>query len=528
MSPSRSSWRGGGRVTVSSVYPGERPNRATGGRVLAEAVSGGPVTAMDIVRPMVDALPLRIFLSSPGDLKDEREAVRVCVDEYNARRRSESTVTYEVVGCDRVRGTARRPQEAINELIAESHFLVALFKRSWGSEPGSPWGYTSGTEEELFMGLLDLGRAEQPMRDVWVAFLNDPSPAEQIVKLREQMSRKHSVMYESIGDIPDLKAKLTNRLETWEALAGSKVVQHIDLLPSSGKDVLGAANLRLRGEKLVDLGQAEAGRAALKEAAVLGGPVEHLAYARFLARHGDLDEAYSSTQRAIDHFSSGNLRLYSPLAAEAFAAQAGVLRRQGRDVDAMGRLEQALTLLDERDAFSQKVRCRILDELGLARQKTGDLPSARSDFEAALKSRRSAEQDMDVCQSLVNLARLEVGAGDLDAAAAYVDEVVTTLRGTPPTALHANAEVLAAQVRLRQGRPDEGMPYAERALALNQQMVNRRGEAISLLLLAQCCRAAGRNPEAAEHARACLEVNRSMGNEEGAQRAQWILDRLAE
>src|SRR4051794_26792352 len=251
---------------------------------------------------MNDALPLRIFLASPGDLRAEREAVRACVDEHNARRRGESNVAYEVVGWERVRGTARRPQEAINELIGESHFLVALFKGSWGSEPGSPWGYTSGSEEELFTGLLELGRPEQPMRDVWVAFLAHSSPAEQIVKLRGQMSRHHVVMYESIADIRELRTKLTERLEGWEALAGSKVLRYVDLLPSSGKNVLRAANLRLRGEKLVDLGQAEAGRAALQEAAVLGGPPEQLAYARFLARHGELDEAHAATQRAIDHF----------------------------------------------------------------------------------------------------------------------------------------------------------------------------------------------------------------------------------
>jgi tetratricopeptide (TPR) repeat protein len=492
-------------------------------------IPGGAVGAADIFRPMVDALPLRIFLASPGDLGDEREVVRVCVDEHNARGMGESHATYEVIGWERVRGTARRPQEAINELISESHFLVALFKASWGSEPGSPWGYTSGSEEELFTGLLELGQAEQPMRDVWVAFLDHPTPADQIVKLRRQMSTHHSMMYESIADIRELKEKLTERLKAWEASAGSKVPRHVDLLPSSGKDVLRAASLRLHGEKLVDLGQAEAGRAALKEAAALGGPVEQLAYARFLARHGNLDEAHASTQRAIDHFAIGVSYLYSPLAAEAFAAQAGVLRRQGRDVDAVGRLRQALTLLpDERDAYAQKVRCRILDDLGLAQQKAGDLASARRDFEAALESRRDSGTGLEVCQSLVNLARLEVRAGDLETGAAHADEVLATLRGTPPTALHANAEALAAQVRLRQGRPDEGMSYAERALSLNQQIASRHGEAISLLLLAQCCRAAGRGLEAGKHARACLEVNRSMGNEEGAQRAQWILDQLAE
>ena len=156
---------------------------------------------------MVDALPLRIFLASPGDLENERTAVRLCVEEHNARRRQSSNVTYEVVGWDRVRGTARRPQEAINELIAESHFLIALFKRSWGSEPGSPWGYTSGTEEELFTALLDLGRAEALMRDVWVAFLRDSWPAEQVVKLRDQMSEHHSMMYESIDDVREAQGE---------------------------------------------------------------------------------------------------------------------------------------------------------------------------------------------------------------------------------------------------------------------------------------------------------------------------------
>ncbi|GAB3414135.1 tetratricopeptide repeat protein [Flindersiella endophytica] len=476
---------------------------------------------------MADALPLHIFLASPGDLGNEREVVRACVNERNNRRKDESNVTYEVVGWERVRGTARRPQEAINELIGESHFLVALFRERWGSEPGSPWGYTSGTEEELFTGLLELGRPEQPMRDVWVAFLDHPSPAEQVVQLRKQMARQHSMMYESIADIQDLKAKLTDRLEGWEALAGAKSVRHIDLLPSSGQDVLRAANLRLKGEKLVELGQAEPGRSALKEAAAIGGPDEYLAYARFLSRHGDLDGARDWIQRAIDHFTGGSAGLRSPLAADAFASQARLLRRQGRDVDAIGLLQHALTLLDEREAVARQIRCQILDDLGLAHQKTGELDSARSNFEKAHESRRRFEDELGVCQSQINFARLNVRIDQLDVAAAQADEVMMTLRGTPPSALYANAHVLIAQIRRRQGQPDEGVQYALRALSMNRQLANRHGEAISLLLLAQCCSAVGRNTEAEEYARACLEVNESMGDEGGVRQAQRILDQLA-
>ena len=103
-----------------------------------------------------------------------------------------------------------------------------------------------------------------------------------------------------------------------------------------------------------------------------------------------------------------------------------------------------------------------------------------------------------------------------------------TLRGSSPTALHADTELLVAQILLRQGQADEGVPHAERALSVSRQIASRRGEAMALLVLAQCCRSAARRAEATEYASACLEVNRSMGDEEGAKRAQWILDQLAE
>jgi hypothetical protein len=162
---------------------------------------------------MAEALPLRIFLASPGDLSEERMVISLCVDQHNRRRAGTDAAKFEVVGWESVRGTARRPQEAINELISECHYMITIFKSSWGSEPGSPWGYSSGTEEELFTGLLELGQADQPMRDVWVAFMRSDRPAPQIKTLRNQMSQRHALMYETLDDSVALEEKLTERLE---------------------------------------------------------------------------------------------------------------------------------------------------------------------------------------------------------------------------------------------------------------------------------------------------------------------------
>lgn len=58
--------------------------------------------------------------------------------------------------------------------------MIVLFKKDWGSEPSSPWGYPSGTEEDLFTAILGLAQPEQSMRDIWIGFIADREPNEQV------------------------------------------------------------------------------------------------------------------------------------------------------------------------------------------------------------------------------------------------------------------------------------------------------------------------------------------------------------
>jgi len=475
---------------------------------------------------MSDALPLYVFVATPGDVAMERTLISTCIDEHNSRQGS-SGVKFKMVGWESVRGTARRPQEAINELIGESHYLITMFKESWGSEPGSPWGFTSGTEEELFTGLLELGRPEQPMRDVWVAFLPSTAPDPRIKSLQNQMKASHAVMYEQPSDIRDLKSKIADRLEGWAATATArKVSRHVELLPTSGRDILRAANLRRDGEKLIELGQPGIGRDKLKEAAAVGGPPEQLAYAKFLERRGDLDDARLVIEGVIEYFATGPGVLHSALAAETFSADARILRRQGDEVGAIGRLQHALTLLVDSDPFSTRVKCRILDDLGIAYQAVNDYDSALRHFEAAREIRERDGDSVEVAQSLVNIARVRGRAGDHKAAEEFARLALTGLREVPPDTLRANAEILLAQTLLRLGKAAEAIENAERAVAINQQIGNRQGEAIAHLVMAQCCRSTGQGDKARLHAQKCLDLNTAMENHYGINRARWLLEKL--
>lgn len=467
-----------------------------------------------------------MFMASPGDLEQERELVKSIIDRHNASRTHTGDRMYELVGWEATRGTARRPQDQINELIASSEFMIVLFKASWGSNPGSPFGYTSGTEEELFTGLLELGTAEQPLEDIWVGFIDDPSPASEIAALRTQLQQRHALQYESITGELDLDRKLSDRLTGWKKTAGTKTARQFDLVPQSGRNVLGAAKLRHDGESFIRLGRTDLGLEKLEAAADLGGPTEQLAYARALGRRGQLEEALAQAAAAIEVILVSSVELNSTLAGDAFGIEAGILRRQGLDVEAINRLGMILGELDGRASDAWRVRARILDQRGLAYQRLERTAAASADFVASHELRLTHGRSLEIAQSLVNLIRLETRAQDFEAADSYVETLLTTLEGTTPSDLHANAWTAIAQLRLRQGLAGEGVPYGLQALRLNEQTANTSGVAKSLLVLAECSRADGKLEEARGYSERCIEVNNSMGNAWGADKARWQLDQL--
>lgn len=476
-----------------------------------------------------DALSFRVFIASPGDLENERTVVRQCIAEHNRGLDRQHGATFVDVGWESVRGTARRPQEAINELIGECHFMVALFKKSWGSEPGSPWGFTSGSEEELFTALLALGEEEHPMRDVWIGFVEADDPAPEIEALQGQMKKNHTMLYEVINDLADLKTKLSARLSGWSAdIDAKKSPRHVNLLPTSGMDILRAASLSRDGNKLVSLGQPDAGREKLKEASTLGGPPENLAYARFLARQNEMAAAELVVQTAIDYFTTGQGPLSSPLAAESFAELAGLLRRQGRGDAAVGRLNQALTLFEDTNPLALKLRARILDELGLSYMQIHERSKARASFDQSLNLRERVPDDAGVAQSLVNLTRLNLAEGLIDEATASTTRILEILNRLPESVLHANAYVCVAQVLIRVNRFQEAEHYSTKAVVLNEQFGSRRGEAISHFVAAEAAHGSGDVASALHHAQMSLQINDSMGLDFGRSRARGLLEKLAE
>jgi uncharacterized protein DUF4062 len=90
---------------------------------------------------------VQIFLASPGDLQDERQAAKAAVDAFNKRWADWLGIQVELIGWEDTFKRFGRPQEQINLDLDRCEAFIGMMWRKWGSPPGGH--YTSGFEEEF-------------------------------------------------------------------------------------------------------------------------------------------------------------------------------------------------------------------------------------------------------------------------------------------------------------------------------------------------------------------------------------------
>lgn len=477
--------------------------------------------------PMAAPMALRLFIASPGDLQHERTCVRACIEEQTLAHAGGSLPQLTAVGWEDTSGAARRPQEVINEELRRCDYMIVLFKSDWGSPSGSPWGYTSGTEEELFTGLLALQDRDAPLRDVLLIFVSHRSPAAEVGALKDQLQRRHSMYYETVSGVDELRTTVKRRLMAWSEDSTAKQPRTIELIPSSGKDVLKADTDRREGLQLADMGLTDQAKSRLAAAAATGDPRAMLDFARFLFRIGEPELAELWNMKVIELSSSTPGGLFSVQAAEAYSNLGLIDRNQGDPSAAALRHRSALDLLTGDDVESKEKRADVLDALGLALQQAGDYSGALAAFHRSLEIRTALGDPIRIAQSEINLGRRLMNDKDLASASEYSASALERLYGTAPSALSANAHALDAQLHARRGEHATAVSQGQFALILNRQLGNRPGQAVALNLIAQSQLAKGDLDDATASAAECLEINKKIKNLAGQADAHHLLARVA-
>jgi Domain of unknown function (DUF4062) len=152
-----------------------------------------------------------VFVASPSDVPDEREAVRRAANKVNDTLGRRFGLRLNVEGWEQVQPALGRPQSIINPLIDECDVFVGLLHRRWGTPTGT---HTSGFEEE-FERALARHEGNRPLR-VGLFFrqissdqLADPGPElTRVLSFQSRIREEHTALYKSFVDVGDLELAL--------------------------------------------------------------------------------------------------------------------------------------------------------------------------------------------------------------------------------------------------------------------------------------------------------------------------------
>lgn len=162
-----------------------------------------------------DLRELRVFMASPGDLTDERDALRNLERRLNAMFR-ERGVRVSIEGWEEVQPDAGAPQELINPLVYGCDVFVGLLNVRWGTPTDND---SSGFSEEFNIALKR--RQESGItpaigmyfRDIDPERLRDKGPQlEAVLAFKERVETERLVLHKTFRGADNLALEVMNFL----------------------------------------------------------------------------------------------------------------------------------------------------------------------------------------------------------------------------------------------------------------------------------------------------------------------------
>ena len=154
----------------------------------------------------MDRQILTIFLASPGDLIEERKAVRETVDRLNKIIARRVNLTVELLGWEDTLPGYSRPQALINKDVDSCDLFIGLMWHRWGQDTGA---YSSGFEEEFIRARDRRERTESP--EIWLFFKKidekmNKDPGEQlkkVLKFRKEQEKNKELFFKEFGSLEE-------------------------------------------------------------------------------------------------------------------------------------------------------------------------------------------------------------------------------------------------------------------------------------------------------------------------------------
>lgn len=173
---------------------------------------------------------LRIFLASPGDVQDERDAAQDVVNELNKGLAEALQCRLNLLRWESIGPAYGRPQEIINKRVDRCDIFLGLLHRRWGEPTGA--GFSSGFEEEFERALerrRETGDPEIMIVFKQVEHTDDPGPQlQQVLEFKERLREEKEVLYKEVTSLEDWEDSIREWLLPHFANMSSSVAASFD------------------------------------------------------------------------------------------------------------------------------------------------------------------------------------------------------------------------------------------------------------------------------------------------------------
>lgn len=154
---------------------------------------------------------LRAFLASPGDLQDERRAIRDVVVEFNESWADELGYQVELLGWEETVAGYGRPQHLINQEVDRCDLFIGMIWKRWGTLPSRSDEFTSGFHEEFERSMARHERSDSPEISLFFKTIDKESmkdPGDQlkrVLKFKESIVFEKKILFQNFSNIHDIE-----------------------------------------------------------------------------------------------------------------------------------------------------------------------------------------------------------------------------------------------------------------------------------------------------------------------------------
>lgn len=155
---------------------------------------------------------IRAFLASPGDLQEERKAIREVVVEFNESWANELGYQVELIGWEETVSRFGRPQHIINQDVDRCDLFLGMIWKRWGTPPDRGGDFSSGFQEEFERSMARHERSGSPelslfFKQIPDEFMVDPGDdLKRVLEFRNTVIAGKKILFQNFSTLRDMEA----------------------------------------------------------------------------------------------------------------------------------------------------------------------------------------------------------------------------------------------------------------------------------------------------------------------------------